>query len=388
MLDPRLRDFATERQREIIDAVIEHGVQAKAAKALGINLKTVQKRLTEVRKKAARAGYSPPHDMTHPVPEGFHAKGVSTLYGADGTVKAQWVKSQKDREYEHDVLVEAMQTIAEPFRGASVPAKKPAKTNADLLTVYPMGDPHLGMLSWHRETGQDFNLDIAEQTLVGAVDQLVGLAPPSEQALILNLGDFFHTDNASNRTMRSGNALDVDSRWSKILSVGVRAMRRCIDRALEKHAAVTVVNEVGNHDDHSAIMLSICLQQYYENNKRVTVDTSPAMFHWYRFGKCLIGVNHGDKVKPENLPGVMAHDRARDWGETEHRYWYVGHVHHDRVREFPGCTVESFRTLAARDAWHTGAGYRSGRDMKADILHREHGRIMRHVVGVSMLEAA
>lgn len=39
-------------------------------------------------------------------------------------------------------------------------------------------------------------------------------------------------------------------------------------------------------------------------------------------------------------------------------------------RNTPGCVVESFRTLAAPDAYASGAGYRSGRDMKLDVIHR------------------
>ena len=333
----------------------------------------------------ARAGWSPGHDMTHEVPAPFHVKGVSTYYSADGEVKGQWVKSQIDADSRGAALLDAIKTIAEPFKGAADPVTEPTVCMADLLTVYPMGDPHLGLHAWAKETGEDFDLEIAERNLVAAADKLVALAPPSDQALVLNLGDFFHADNSESRTMRSGAALDTDTRWAKVLSVGIRTMRRIIDRALEKHRTVYVINEIGNHDDHTAIMLSLCLAQFYEREPRVLIDTSPAPFHWFRFGECLLGITHGHAVKPERLPGIMASDRAADWGETKHRYFYTGHVHHDSLKEYPGCTVETFRTLAARDAWHTAQGYRSGRDMKADVLHRKHGRILRHVVGIEMV---
>jgi hypothetical protein len=334
---------------------------------------------------AARRGWAPDHDMSHPTPEGFHVRGVSTLYGPDGEVRGQWVKTNKDQETRLEALREAMVGFAEPFRGLADPARVPELIDDDLLCVYPMGDPHIGMFSWARETGQDFDLKIAETNLVRAVDHLVDLAPPARRALVINLGDFFHADNPSNRTARSGNALDVDSRWPKVLGVGVRTMRRIIDRALERHQEVGVICEIGNHDDCSSIMLALCLAMYYERDPRVTVDTSPAKFHWVRHGKCLIGVTHGDTVKMDQLPGIMAADRASDWGETAHRFWYCGHIHHDRVREFPGVTVETFRTLAPADAWHSASGYRSGRDMKLDVLHREHGRVNRHIVGIDQI---
>jgi hypothetical protein len=381
-------DFAawgTELQRAAVEALVRTRSVTSAAAEIKLTPAQLRALLSELERRAASRGWSPGADMVKPTAEGYHVKGTSTYYNKDGTIRGQWVKTNKDPEHRLEQLFQAVADLAEPFRGLHDPVAPPEDTDADLLCVYPMGDPHLGMHSWSRETGQDFNLKIAEASLVAAVDHLVNLAPRAKEALILNLGDFFHSDSQENRTARSGHQLDVDSRWSKVLGIGIRAMRRVIDRALEKHERVTVVCEIGNHDDHSSIMLALCLANYYEREPRVVIDTSPAKFHWYRFGANLIGTTHGDTVKADKLAGVMATDRAKDWGETLHRYWYTGHVHHDSLKEYPGCVVETFRTLAARDAWHSAAGYRSGRDMKLDVLHRTHGRINRHVVGIQQL---
>jgi hypothetical protein len=318
-------------------------------------------------------------------PEGYYVKGESTLYDAEGNVKAKWVKTNKEQEERFLALVKSFTALSEPLRALADPIPQQSNYNDDLLAVYPMGDPHIGLMAWPAETGGDaFDIKIAEDNLFAAVDHLVGLAPPAAHALIINLGDFFHADSKKNETTK-GTAVDVDNRWPKVLATGIRVMRRLIDRALEKHKHVTVVNEIGNHDDHTSIMLSIALAQFYEREPRVTIDTSPEPFHWHRFGKVLIGVHHGDKTKNANLLGVMACDRAKDWGETLHRYWYIGHVHHDSLKEYPGVTVESFRTLASRDAWHHGQGYRSGRDMKLDIIHREYGKINRYIIGIEQI---
>lgn len=387
-IDARIKDWASEREREIIDAVLEHGSSRAAAKTLGINASSVCRAIQRAERKAARAGYSPSHDYTATVPPGFHVRGVSQLR-KNGEVLLEWVKSQKDREYEWELLRDAVSDYAEEYSGLVPSVPEPTEqAESDLLAVLPMGDPHVGLLAWHEETGEDFDLKRAELTLTEATRKLVDLAPTCEQALVINLGDFFHSDNYDNRTRRGGHALDVDSRWPKVLRVGFAAMVRCVEFALAKHRRVRVINAIGNHDDQSAVMLSLFLDAWFRANDRVEIDVSPAAFHWYRFGANLIGVTHGDKIKPDKLPGVMAADQAESWGETRHRYWYTGHVHHDAAREYPGCVVESFRTLAARDAWHTQQGYRSGRDMKCDVIHREHGRVLRHTVGVGMLRSA
>lgn len=372
-------------QVQAVEALERHGSIQLAAEDLGIGESTLRFRLAEIERQASRRGWSPKDDMTQPVPAGFHVKGVSTYYGKDGEVKGQWVKSQADQEHKLAALLDALRDLAEPYKGTSDAPPTRAGGVDDLLCVYPMGDPHIGMFAWAEETGEDFDLKIAERTLTDAVDNLVSLAPQAKEALIINLGDFYHSDTPANRTTRSGNTLDVDTRWAKVLRAGIRTFRRCIDRALEKHERVTVICEIGNHDDMSSVMLATCLDQYYENDPRVTIDTSPSTFHWYRFGANLIGVTHGNNTKAADLPGIMACDRPLDWGDTQHRFWYTGHVHHDTLKEFRGCVVETFRTLAARDAWHHSQGYRSGRDMKLDVLHRTEGRIQRHVVGIEKL---
>lgn len=323
-------------------------------------------------------------ELHGPAPEGYFTRGRSTLYNKRGEIIAEWVKTAKDQEDEYKALLKAIKGIADDWVKPKAIKKPAAKLVDDLLTVIPLGDPHFGMLAWGQETGQDFDLEIAEANLIAAVDHLVSLAPRAKEALLINLGDFFHFDNSNTQTTQ-GTKVDGDTRWSKVLRVGIRAMRRCIDRLLETHEKVTVICEIGNHDSHSAVMLALALDQFYEKEPRVTIDTSPAKFHWYRFGKNLIGVTHGDTVKAKDLPGVMACDRAKDWGETDFRYWYTGHVHHDTVKEYPGVVVETFRTLAPSDAWHKGQGYRSGQDLKLDVIHKKYGRVNRHIVGIRQL---
>lgn len=374
----------TDRQREVLDACLAHGSQRKAAKALGIARQVIGRSIQSVQVAAARQGYSPEHDMTRPAPVGYKLKGTSTYYDEDGKVRGQWVKTQADNAEQLRLLEESLlATFAdiEPLK----PVKAPERANEDLLTVYPLGDPHLGMYSWAEEAGEDFDLKIATTDLKAATDRLVATSPPSHTAILLNLGDFFHSDNMEGKTRRSGNVLDVDTRWARVLSMGVETMIHLIRRMLEKHQRVIVRNNIGNHDEHSSIMLAIALQAFFRDNERVEIDTSPSPFWYVRHGQVLIGSTHGDRTKPPDLPQIMATDRAQDWGETKYRYWYTGHIHHHTRHEFRGCQVESFRTLAASDAWHHGQGYRSGRDMHCIVHHSSQGDLERHRIGVEQL---
>lgn len=384
-----LAAFGTPLERESARALISTGSVEAAAELLQISPSALRAHLGELLRRGAQRGWSPGNDLKTPIPDGYHVKGVSTYYrhNEDGSVVAagQWVKTDKDKQHQLETMLDALKVGLEPWRGWAPPVPLPTARDSDLLCVYPMGDPHIGMHAWAVETGQSFDLKIAEHNLCAAVDALAAGAPPAEQALIINLGDYYHADNSTNQTLRAHHALDVDSRWPKVLGVGIRIMRRCIDRALERHARVRLICEIGNHDDHSAIMLAVAMSQFYEREPRVEIDTSPAKFHWYEFGQNLIGVTHGDTCKMADLPMVMACDQREAWGRTRYRYGYTGHVHHDSAKEIGGVLVESFRTMAPGDAWARSKGYRAGQDMKLDVLHRDYGRITRHVVGIQQI---
>ncbi len=319
------------------------------------------------------------------LPTGHRLKGVSTLVDERGNVRAQWIKTNQNNEDKLAAALEALATIADRWQGKADPVTAPATNTDRLLTLYPMGDPHIGMMSWEAETGTSFDLKIAERIQCQAIDRLVEITPRSKRAVLVNIGDFFHSDSRRNQTT-AGTPVDVDGRWGKVLGVGVRIMRYLIDRILTKHEDVTVFTMGGNHDADTAQMLAICLAQFYEREPRVQIMTSPAKFQMYRFGKNLFGFTHADTVKIDTLGEIMACDWPQDWADTLHRYWITGHIHHKTVTELRGCIVESLRTLASADAWHRGQGYRSGRDMQAIIYDRDRGEVLRHRVGISEIE--
>lgn len=353
-----------------------------ASRELGMHPRT----LASHKARFARQGWSPEHDMTKTVPDGFHLKGTSTLYDEEGKPKLQWVKTSIDHERQRELFMQAAEAMA-----AELPQVRsvmsPEKTLPHLMAVYPIGDAHIGMRAWGDETqGESWDMTRAVQVQCGAMAALVELAPAAEQAVIINLGDWFHADNMAGMTERSGHVMDLDGRYAKMIDVGMMVMRQCITSALKKHKTVRVINVVGNHDDTGALWMSVALRHTYENEPRVQVDRAPSAFHYIEFGKVLIGCHHGHTCKGERLPGVMAADQAQAWGRTEHRYWYLGHVHHQSVKEYAGVTVESFNTLTAKDAYAAFGGYRARQNMKCIVMHAEHGEVSRHTVSPEMLK--
>lgn len=320
------------------------------------------------------------------IPVGHRVHKVSTLINAaTGEQKLQWVKTSAVND-ERAAWLDAIREMASELPRFE-PVPPPAYSDNDLLAVYPVGDPHIGLLAHREDAGENFDLKIAKRNIVGAFQHLTDLSPSAAEALLIFIGDNNHADGQSNTTTK-GTRVDVDGRIVKVTRETIDIGRCAVDLALKKHGRVRLIWERGNHDELLAAMTALSFSYIYENDPRVSVDISPEMFHWYRFGANLIGTHHGHNVKPMDLLGVMAVDRADDWSETKHRRFYCGHYHHQMVKEVPGLIVEYLPTLAASDAWHRSMGYRAQRAMYMDVFHRERGHVNRHIVGIDQLRAA
>lgn len=385
----QLLPYAAPGQAKMFRGVLEHRSIHAADKAGVANRRSIQRALLAVRLRAAKQGWSPQHDMTHTVPDGFNVKGVSTLYNGDGEVAAQWVKSTADDERRIEIAREFIAGLAEGLKGVAKPVKINRKNfEREILCAYGAGDPHFGMRAWADETGgANFDLTIAADEFKTAVSHLIELAPTSEHGMFIDVGDTTHADSRKNVTPQSGNLLDIDSRYQKVVRVTAGIYRFVIDALLRKHKTVDVIVAPGNHSPDTAGWLSFCLSLVYENEPRVRVNLSPSYYLYHRFGNVLIGVTHGDKAaKFRDLAEIMAADRAKDWGETKHRYWFTGHIHHEKEQEFRGCVVRSLNTLAPADSWNAEQGYRSRRQMTRFDMHSEHGEVGRGVFNVGMVK--
>lgn len=386
-MDAALASYATVRQLEYLSAVeAANGSKRKAAKALGINHRTLEKSLQNLKMRAALQGHAPAHDMTHTAPEGFKVKGVSTLY-VDGKLSSQWVKTTADQEARERMLRQFVEDLCAEVKGKSPKIEPPTFTNADMLAVYPIGDMHHGMYADASETGDaDYDCKIASRSLELAVDYLASITPPSEDALLINVGDYIHGNDGSNETPGHGNRLDVDTRYGQVLHSAGLSLVRAIQRLMAKHKRVFFWCMPGNHDPDSAQAVALAVSFYFHDEPRVVVDLGTSQYKYMRFGENLIGSHHGNGAKGADLPLIMATDRKEDWGQTRHRVWHCGHIHHKTAKEYPGCVVETHRTLAPQDAWAAGKGYRAQSDMNSIVYHREYGEIQRSRFDLSMVK--
>lgn len=355
-----------DSQRAKLEALKEHGSYRKAAEALGLTKNAIAQTVNSLRKRAAASGID--HLYVKGVTHGTHPNGGETV----------WVKAAVDEKARLDALREAILQSFEDWRPPQIPAPaEPDVADTSLCSVYPWGDPHFGMLSWEPETGENYDLTIARDLHLTAMRDLVAVSPPSELGLLLNLGDFFHREDDTNRTKRSGHDLDCDGRQMKAFRMGLDCLIDCIHLMLTKHKRVVVRNVPGNHDDLSSMMLTVALEKATEADERVTIESAPST-HWaYQWGDVMMFASHGHSIKPQNIGQVLMSDYRKMVGDTEICYSYGGHWHHSAKQEFGGYTHETFQTLAAKDAYAASHHYRSQRSMSCLVIHKQRGEVQR-----------
>lgn len=410
-MSERLSD---EQCRAAVAAKEANGSEVKGAKALGLSRTAFRNRLAraaerglmgfdpvlpgyEIKKTATqfdKAGnvdkrWVQQHKESGPVfavPAGQIVKGVSAYVDGEGRVRQQWIKTKQDGVTAD--LVTVLGDTFKSYRGRSQLVPAPRRVERGLMTVYPIADQHLGLLAWGRETGgRSYDLDIGARRLLDTATRLVAQTPRSRRALIINLGDWYHANDQRNVTPRSGHQLDVDGRWYKVLTAGVKLMMRIIDLALAKHELVEVANIPGNHDPEAARAMTVALAMFYSNNKRVTISF-PGDLYFRRFGNTLIGAAHGDKMRPDRMAMTMATRQRKAWGATAYHWFLFGHIHHETAKEVGDVRCESFQTLADKDNHAAGGGYNSGQSLNAITLHYgrgEQGRVRENIPPPDML---
>lgn len=382
-----LRPYATESQVVKLDAIKKYGTQSKAAKALGLHSRTIERSLKALVKRAAKQGYDPERNLFYPVGHGQQLKGQSVLYDGDGNIKQQWIKSEQDKTQEQEealrLIIDELKSEIKPLK----PVKSPKNKKQDLLNCYVVTDYHMGMMAWHEETGSDWDVKIAESLLYNWFKEAIRTSPDSETAILCQLGDFLHWDGLEAVTPQHKNILDADTRFQKLVRVTIRVFKRIIADLLCKHKNVHVIMAEGNHDPASSIWLRELFSTLYENEPRVTIDINPDPYYCFEHGKTSLFFHHGHRRKPANIDDVFVAKFRDVFGRTKHSYGHLGHLHSKEVKETNLMVIEQHRTLASNDAYASRGGWITGRDASCITYHKEYGEVGRVTINPDMIAA-
>ena len=375
-----LVDYAkTDRQREIIEVWELAGKNsARAATELGINPGSVRDHVAAVRAAASAAGYCENWDARRHVPEGEYVVGRS-IFTTNSEGERAWLKTR--RTVQQAEKNEAFNAMVDQLNKGIIPVKRKAKGKAvrkdDLLPSIIIGDAHIGALAFRKETGdRDFNVGKATREVDESICALVDQMPEARNGLLISVGDLAHSDRGNPASTTKGTLVDMSCSYEDQLRACAQVLMNGVEQMLNKVDSVTLVVARGNHDDHTSLAVQVILETYFSKEPRVNVLKSSQYVHYVRWHKWLLGVHHGDKIKAAKLAQVMPRDMPKDWGETTHRQFIVGHFHHQSVQEFEGVTVSKHGCLAPPDRWHSSMGYNSAHTMDLIVYKAGGGKLM------------
>ena len=288
----------------------------------------------------------------------------------------QWHKTQRDEQQAGLARQAVFEAMLEEIPPAQ-PIEPVEVTGTDLLNLYVLTDYHLGMLAWGEETGEDWDIKIAEKLLMDWFTAAIAQAPKADVGLFCQLGDFLHFDGLLPITPASGNILDSDTRFQNIVRVAVRTTKQIIGMLRAKYPHVHVIMADANHDPAGGAWLREMLASANQGDDSITVDTSPDTYYCYPWGETSLFFHHGHKRKPANIESVFAAKFRDIWGGSKYSYAHTGHMHHLKALEGNLMVVEQHRTLAAKDAFASRGGWLAGRSASVITYRKQHGEVGR-----------
>lgn len=257
-----------------------------------------------------------------------------------------------------------------------VKRKKYSKVDDPHMVEIDIADAHFGKLAVKSETGEEYNLDIAERRFKESVETLIVRASKGYNIEKINFiigNDILHIDTPK-RTTTSGTPQDTDGMWHEAFIRAYESYVWAIE-LLTTYAPVHVIFNTSNHDFMSGYMLAQTTQARFHSNKNVTFDVEPRDRKFYVYGKNMIMYHHGDGSKEKDFSILMATEQPQMWADTDYRYISGHHLHHHIGKELIGATFKAKRSISSSDRWHYANGYVSMAGADAEVYSLAGGKV-------------
>ena len=359
----------TPLQAEALAIYRETGNRTETARRMGKSRATVRVLIDKA-------------EASERAPEGQRAAIEAT--GTHGTARAGWrivqhedgsrdsvywraEEAPEDRQAIIDEIVERFNEIR-PVEPTPTP-----EVEAGGIAFFPHQDWHFGLAADEDISGQDYNREIAVQRFTDGLRRCMAAIPPSEVAIILANGDCLHANDNSRETPASKHKLRVIGTHRQNVGLVLESHCWAIDEALKRHGRVIYRPNPGNHDPAAPDYLIPALKQRYRDEPRVTIDDTEAEWWSFQKGKVFLCAHHGHGSQPAKLAlGIPAMFR-REWGASDHWYFFTGHLHHRKSDTFGGLQWKQLPALCTVDDYSASHGYPDTSGMTAMWFNEDSG---------------
>lgn len=229
-------------------------------------------------------------------------------------------------------------------------------------------DPHNGMLAWQNESGENYDLKIAQERFLKCAWDIVNRCKHKKikRIILCVLGDVLHTAN-DNQTTEKGTLQSVDGRYVKITDTTEATIVNVI-AILKSIAPVEVVWVSGNHSRISEYLVMRSVEKSFSD---VKFDIAPNPIKSIKIGNALIGLAHGDMPK-KNITNNVDRE-ARMIGGIKYIEQHCGHFHSEITTWVNGIIVRYLPCLCSSSAWEHQQGYLNFKAMISFVWSETNG---------------
>lgn len=294
----------------------------------------------------------------------FNEGKISGYLEDSGTLSIQpmvsvkvWLKRRPEKIFEEVIeqAIERLKNYSPVYTSSYVP-----QTKRGFLFSPQFYDPHFNNLS----VDESHTVVKAADEFKHTVDLMVSKAQTfgmNIDRVLLPIGhDALHSDNLQGTTTK-GTQQELAGNQRTAVDYMCQAYVHLIERFAEI-APVDVEIVPGNHDRFVTYFLGKYLEVWFRQHSDVSVDSSQGSRKYYRYGKTMICMEHGDRISPRDMIGVMATESPEYFSSTTWREVWRGHLHTDKtlfspITEQYGVTVRYMPALAKTNEWHSLMGY-------------------------------
>lgn len=326
--------------------------------------------------------------------EEANTKGIIPVIDNEGIdyseVKHGWLKTKANEKgrshslfFKVDHEVDFLDNLITGLKGYKfeVPrfGKQVVSDKIGLINIY---DAHLSKMSVAETTNHNASIEENVRIFREAFASLFERCfADNVERIVFPIGnDFYNDDNHGFTT--SGTPQDVFPDWSNSFTLGLNAIRWCVDYSLSKGVKIDLITVYSNHDQNKLWYLSKCLELIYEGNDKVAIDFQRIQFKFYEYGKCMLAMTHGHGGKTNDFHNIMASLQPEMWGRTKHRSMWLGHFHSSKQYKYlnhedrRGVELHYMRAMSNTDTWHYSNGYVGiPKSCTAHIIDKEKGII-------------
>ena len=244
--------------------------------------------------------------------------------------------------------------------------------NGNILLL-PIADLHYGLYSDMMSTGNEYNIEIAENNFYNIIYDIKNRVSNRkfEKVVFVVGNDFVNSDNLSNTTTK-GTPQDTMTTWFNIIEKTPQLIVGGTN-ILKKIAPVDILYVPSNHDLHTMFGVMQILKAHYRKDNDISVDTSPLPRKFYKYGFNLLMFSHDMKIK--NALEIVSTEGKNEWSNCKHIICMLAHLHKEMVYDKKGyLEIMRLPTISGWSRWTNNNGYVSTeKKNQAFIVDKEKG---------------